>query len=76
MAKMLHDDFEAWIRDRCRGCIEQPEIDEYCKGDLDFDTGAYTFRDQAVQAQWESWQAATLTELENEICLYKRKNNV
>jgi len=58
MAKMMHDDFEAWIRDRCRACIEESEIDELCKGDLDFDSGDYTFRDPTVQGQWEAWQAA------------------
>lgn len=58
MAKMSHDDFEAWIRERASGCMEQSKVDEMCKGDLDFDSGEYTFRDQSVQAQWESWQAA------------------
>jgi len=58
MAKMIHDDFEAWIRDRSRGCMEPCEIDELCKGDLDFESGDYTFRDLAVQGQWEAWQAA------------------
>ena len=58
MASMLHDDFEAWIRDRCRGCMEQEEIDEYCRADLDLETFEYTFQNEAVQAQWEAWQAA------------------
>lgn len=58
MAKMLHDDFEAWIRDRARGCMEQEEIDELCKADLDLDSHEYTFRDDSMQAQWEAWQAA------------------
>lgn len=58
MAKMLHDDFEAWIRDRCRCCMEQDEIDLYCLADLDLNSGEYTFRNEAVQAQWEAWQAA------------------
>jgi hypothetical protein len=57
MAKMLHDDFEAWLRERSSGCMEQSEIDGICEGDLDFDSGEYTFRDQSVQAQWEAWQA-------------------
>lgn len=56
--KMTHDDFEAWIRDRSRCCMEQEEIDRACIGELDFDSGEYTFRDDAVQAQWEAWQAA------------------
>jgi len=58
MAKMMHDDFEVWIRNDCRGCLEQCEIDALCEGDMDFDTGEYTFRDVTVQGQWEAWQAA------------------
>jgi len=58
VAKMMHDDFEAWIRYRCRACIEESEIDDICKGDMDVDTGEYTFRDVTVQGQWEAWQAA------------------
>ena len=57
MAKMMHDDFETWLRDRCRGCMEQDEIDEICLGDADFDTGEYTFSTPSVQGQWEAWQA-------------------
>lgn len=55
---MLHDDFEAWIRARAIGCMEQDEIDELCKADLDLASHEYTFRDDSVQAQWEAWQAA------------------
>ncbi len=61
MARMMHDDFEAWIRERASGCMEQSEIDAICEGDLDFDIGEYAFRDQGVQAQWEAWQAAYLS---------------
>lgn len=57
--KMKHDAFEAWIRDRCRGCIEQDDIDQLCIGELDFDSGEYTFLSTEVQGQWEAWQAAT-----------------
>jgi len=57
MAKMMQDDFESWIRDRCRACIEESEIDDICKGDLDFESRIYTFRDATVQGQWEAWQA-------------------
>lgn len=39
MAKMVHDSFEAWIRERSSGCMEQPEIDAICEGALDFDSG-------------------------------------
>jgi len=58
MTKMMHDDFESWIRDRSRGCIEQHEIDDLCKGDVDFESHIYTFRDPGVQGQWEAWLAA------------------
>ena len=58
MAKMMHDDFESWIRERSRGCMEQDEIDDLCKGDMDFDSGEYTFRNLSVQGQWEAWQAS------------------
>jgi len=56
--KMIHDDFEAWIRNRASGCMEPEEIDALCKGELDFESGEYTFRDASVQGQWEAWQAA------------------
>lgn len=56
--KMQHDNFESWIRERCSGCMESSEIDELCKGDLDFESGEYTFSNQSVQAQWEAWKAA------------------
>lgn len=56
--KMTHDDFEAWIRDRCRCCVEQDDIDQLCSGELDFDSGEYTFCSSEVQGQWEAWQAA------------------
>jgi hypothetical protein len=55
--KMMHDDFEAWIRDTARGCMEEKEIDTFCHGELD-QSGEYTFSDQHVQAQWMAWQAA------------------
>ena len=57
--KMQHDEFETWIRDRCRGCLAQDEIDQLCIGELDFDSGEYTFSSTEVQGQWEAWQAAT-----------------
>jgi hypothetical protein len=38
--------------------MEQEEIDEYCRADLDLETFEYTFRNEAVQSQWEAWQAA------------------
>lgn len=57
--KMKHDAFEAWIRERCRGCVEQEDIDQLCAGELDFDSGEYTFHDSEAQGQWEAWQAAT-----------------
>lgn len=56
--KMLHDDFENWLRDRCRCCMEPEEIDAYCKADLDMESGEYVFRNEAVQAQWEAWRTA------------------
>lgn len=56
--KMPHDDFEAWIRERSSGCLEESEINDLCKGDLDFESGEYTFQNQSVQAQWEAWRAA------------------
>ena len=56
--KMSHDDFENWIRERSSGCMEPSDIGELCKGDLDFDSGEYTFQNQSVQSQWEAWQAA------------------
>jgi hypothetical protein len=59
--KMQHDDFENWIRERAGACVEPEVIDELCKGDLDFDSGEYTFRNAGVQAQWAAWQAALLT---------------
>jgi hypothetical protein len=58
VAKMLHDDFEAWIRDRARGCEVPGIVDELCKGEMDFDSGEYTFENPGVQAQWKAWQAA------------------
>ena len=58
MAKMTHDDFESWIRERSCGCMEQYEIDYMCRGFMDFDSGEYTFRDSSVQGQWEAWQAS------------------
>ena len=59
MATMLHDRFEAWVRERSRGCLAPSEIDQLCEGDLDIDSGEYTFTDQTVQSQWEAWQEAT-----------------
>lgn len=56
--KMMHDRFEAWIRERCSGCLEQYEIDQLCTGELDFDSGEYTFNATEVQGQWEAWQEA------------------
>ncbi len=56
--KMIFDEFEAWIRDRSRGCMEQHEIDAICAGDMDFETGEYTFLDPVTQGQWEAWQAS------------------
>lgn len=56
--KMLHDGFEAWVRDCSRGCLEPSEIDELCMGEFDFDGETYHFTDPTVQAQWEAWQAA------------------
>jgi len=53
------DAFEAWIRDQARGCMERSEIDEFCVGEMDFDSGEYTFQDLTVQAQWVAWQAAS-----------------
>ena len=46
--KMQHDDFEQWVRNRSRSCMESAEIDEICKGHLDFDSGEYWFFDNAV----------------------------
>jgi len=58
VASLAFDAFEAWIRDRSRGCMEQDEIDEICKGSFDLDGEWYGFECPAVQAQWEAWQAA------------------
>lgn len=56
--KMSHDTFERWIRDRCRGCMEESEIHEICKGELECESGDYEFDDPFIQGQWEAWQAA------------------
>lgn len=56
--KMIHDDFEAWVRESARGCMEPDEIDALCQGALDFDGKEYHFIDSTVQAQWLAWQAA------------------
>ena len=57
--KLAFDDFEKWIRERSQGCMEQGEIENLCKGNLDFTSGDYTYFDQGMQAQWEAWQAST-----------------
>jgi len=54
--KLAFDGFESWIRNRASGCMEQHEIDLMCEGDMDSDSGEYTFRDTGVQGQWEAWQ--------------------
>lgn len=58
MAKIMRVNFESWIRDRSRCCMEPHELDELCWGDMDVASGAYTFVDAVVQGQWEAWQAA------------------
>jgi len=55
---MMHDDFEAWVRHRCSACLEPHQIDKLCSGELDIDSGDYTFEDNVTQAQWEAWQAS------------------
>lgn len=60
---MQHDEFEAWVRDRSRGCLDDAEIDELCRGELDFDSGDYVFTNLVVQGQWEAWQAAMSSRL-------------
>ena len=57
--RMAFDDFEKWIRERCQGCMEQGEVENLLKGNLDFTSGDYTYFDQGIQAQWEAWQAST-----------------
>lgn len=56
MAQLEFDTFELWIRDRSRGCLDELEIEDLCRGEMDFETGEYTFLNQSVQSQWEAWQ--------------------
>lgn len=56
--EMVHDEFEAWIRQRKVESTNKAEVDELCKGELDLNSGEYVFANEYVQAQWEAWQAS------------------
>lgn len=49
-------DFEAWFRSERPWYFDQRAIQDLLLADMN--DGVYAYRNQAVQAQWEAWQAA------------------